>query len=298
MCGDGIVDLGEGCDDGNATSGDGCSDTCAAEVPDPVCGNGTREVGEACDDGNQATGDGCSATCDVESVCGNGTREAGEACDDGNLASGDGCSPTCQVETATACSLVPQGGCGGDTPACDLDEDGSTTCRAVTSQGTSNHHCSTDTACKAGYTCIGDGTPATPWCARFCLADADCLGDGSRCVIGLANEVGDLLNVTVCSNACNPVTQSGCPSGMGCVARSATAGDFTDCRYMGSKLDGQSCTSSAECRPGSDCVTAGGVSTCERYCLVGDDTTCGLGQTCVPFIGNLTIGAVEYGSCE
>jgi len=300
VCGDSIVDSDEGCDDGNNVSGDGCSDTCAAEVANPVCGNGTREVGEACDDGNGSTGDGCSATCVVESVCGNGTREQGEACDDGNTASGDGCSPTCQVESATACALVPQGGCSGATPACDVYDDGHTACRAVTVQGTANNHCTTDTACKAGYTCLGDGVAAnTPWCARFCNVDGDCSpGDGSRCVIGLDDPNGQPLNVKVCSNACDPYEQTGCPTGMGCVGRTATAGDYTDCRYMGTKLDGQTCTSHTECMTGSTCVGSNGVFTCRSFCLVGEPTTCLAGQICVGFAGDMIIGTTEYGTCK
>lgn len=34
----------------------------------PFCGNGLLEVGEGCDDGNAVTGDGCSATCELESA--------------------------------------------------------------------------------------------------------------------------------------------------------------------------------------------------------------------------------------
>lgn len=300
-CGDSIVDVGEGCDDGNNVSGDGCSDTCAAEVANPVCGNGTREVGEACDDGNTSDNDGCSTACNVESVCGNGTREMGEACDDGNVASGDGCSPACEVEGSGACSLVPQGGCSGGTPACDVDDDGDTECRAVTSMGTSNNHCAVDTACKAGYTCIDDGTGIAghqAWCSRFCIADGDCTGTGSRCVLGLTNSGGMPLNVNVCSNACDPYAQTGCPTGMGCIGRTATAGDYTDCRYMGTKLDGQTCTASTECLPGSACVGSNNVYTCHAYCIVGNNNTCDVGETCVGLVGQLTIGATEYGVCN
>jgi cysteine-rich repeat protein len=255
-------------------------------------------AGETCDDGNLTSGDGCDANC-TTTACGNGVPTAGEACDDGNLASGDGCSPACQVENATACGLVPQAGCSGGTPACDVDDNGDTSCRAVTSQGTSNNHCTTDTACKAGYTCLGDGVAShTAWCARFCLADSDCLGTGSRCVIDLANSGGTTIGVTVCSNACDPYAQTGCPTGMGCVGRTATVADYTDCRYMGTKLDGQSCTSHSECLPGSSCVGSAGNTICKSYCIVGNAGSCAAGQTCTPFVGNMTIGTVEYGACN
>ena len=129
-CGDGVKDSGEGCDDGNQVSGDGCSDECSVESANPVCGNGTKEGDEGCDDGNTQDGDGCSASCAVQSLCGNGHKDGSEQCDDGNTASGDGCSPTCQTEASTACSLLPQSGCGGGTPACNLTpaDDGTTAC--------------------------------------------------------------------------------------------------------------------------------------------------------------------------
>ncbi len=298
LCGDAIRDDDEGCDDGNTTSGDGCSEVCAVETTAPACGNGIREVGEACDDGNTAAGDGCSATCSAESVCGNGTREGSEACDDGNTTSGDGCSPSCQTETATACMLVPQAGCAAG-QACDLEDDGDTSCRAVTAQGNSNSHCAVDTACRAGYTCTDDGDPANAsWCARFCITDANCTGTGSRCVFALSSSGGAPLGVDVCSNACDPYAQTGCPSQMGCIARDATAGDYTDCRYLGATPDGSSCTATADCQPGSDCVSAGGVKTCESYCIVGNNATCPQFQTCHAFTHDIVIGTTHYGSCN
>ena len=298
LCGDAIRDDDEGCDDGNTTSGDGCSELCAVETPTPRCGNGVREVGEACDDGNTAAGDGCSAQCTAEAVCGNGTREGSEGCDDGNTASGDGCSPSCQIEAATACMLVPQAGCATH-QACDIQDNADTSCRAVTSQGNSSSHCTSDTACRAGYTCTGDSNPTdAPWCARFCGVDADCTGTGSRCVVALTSSAGVPLGVNVCSNACDPYAQTGCPSQMGCIVRDATAGDFTDCRYLGTALDGHSCASVADCRPGSDCVNAGGVKTCRSYCIVGSNSTCAPSQTCVAFTPDLRIGTIHYGSCN
>lgn len=266
ICGDAILDEGEGCDDGNTASGDGCSASCAVETPAPRCGNAIREVGEACDDGNVTPGDGCSATC--------------------------------QTETTTACTLLPQGGCATG-EACDIEDDGDTACRAVTSQGNSNSHCATDTACRAGYTCTGDGDPAhDAWCARFCEDDADCTGTGSRCLYTLTSNSGAPLDAEICSNACDPYAQTGCPSQMGCVTRDRPAGDFTDCRYMGNTPDGQVCTSYADCRPGSDCVTANGVSRCEQYCIVGSNSTCPQFQTCSAFSPEVVIGSTHYGSCH
>jgi len=298
-CGDGVIAATEGCDDGNKQSGDGCSDDCAVETGDPVCGNGVREVGEGCDDHNNAAGDGCSATCALESACGNGQLEAGETCDDGNKTSGDGCSPTCQQEGAGACALVPQAGCTATSaPACDLTAamDGTTQCRAVTQSGTSNSHCTLATQCKAGYTCTGDHNGNPSWCARFCTDDTDCTGTGSRCVIDLVNGSGATINVSVCSNACDPYGQTGCPTGMGCVLRGDGDGDYTDCLYQGTKLVGESCATARDCSPGNVCATYQGVKTCRATCIVGNASTCSSG-VCSPYQDPVSIGGVNYGAC-
>ncbi len=131
VCGNSVVELGEGCDDGNAVAADGCSDLCVVETgfhctdggvacvdeDDPAtCGDGTVDKYEECDDSNTDASDGCSATCTVEAgwscvggtvcshaddpTCGNGTVADDEECDDSNTDAGDGCSATCTVEDA------------------------------------------------------------------------------------------------------------------------------------------------------------------------------------------------------
>lgn len=81
-------------------------------APPPACGNGSVEVGEGCDDNNLTSNDGCSATCSVEQgftctgmplstctfTCGNGTVSGNEQCDDGNTVNGDSCSALCQYQ--------------------------------------------------------------------------------------------------------------------------------------------------------------------------------------------------------
>jgi cysteine-rich repeat protein len=298
-CGDTIVDGNEGCDDGNRVDGDGCSKDCAVEVSDPVCGNGVREVGEACDDGNGASADGCSSTCTVESVCGNGTREAGEACDDGNVASGDGCSSVCQVETSTACGVIPQTGCSAS-QACDfIDSAGTTGCRAITTSGTADSTCTTDTQCAAGFTCVtAQSSETISICMQFCNTDAQC-GAGARCVFDLTTSNGTPLNVSVCSNACDVLTQTGCATGLSCMPFSDQDGDITNCEEMdGTVLDGQTCVSSNDCLPASACVsTSGGTKRCRELCDV-DNPTCSAGLSCDAFSSPLEVNGLELGSCR
>ena len=201
--------------------------------------------------------------------------------------------------TVTSCTLVPQSGCSGSTPACDVHDDGMTFCRGVTSMGTSNNHCAADTECKTGYSCIDDGvTGHQSWCARFCTQDSGCLGTGSRCVNDLTNGNGDPIGVSVCSNACDPVAQTGCPTGMGCQPYLHSAGNFTDCVYMGNKLDGQVCNSTTECSPGSVCVgNATNGYKCAEVCATNGTNTCASGMTCEGFGTSLTIGTTIYGYC-
>src|SRR5690606_28592558 len=47
--------------------------------------------------------------------------------------------------------------------------------------------------CIAGHVCADNGTGAPPMCHRYCLADTDCVGDGSRCILPLASGVEESL---------------------------------------------------------------------------------------------------------
>ena len=132
-CGNGAIDLGEGCDDRNRNPGDGCGALCQIEAgwlcPTPggactssaACGDGRLASIEACDDGNTAGGDGCAADCKSVDpgyecrvpgrrcvpACGDGMKIGAEACDDGNTTGGDGCSPICVVEAGASCAGTP-----------------------------------------------------------------------------------------------------------------------------------------------------------------------------------------------
>ncbi|MCB9748748.1 MAG: hypothetical protein H6713_01950 [Myxococcales bacterium] len=92
VCGDGELDLGEGCDDGNQEDGDGCDASCALET----CGDGQLDPGEACDDGNDDELDACTSACTL-AACGDGYTQPdnGELCDDGNADDLDACTASC-----------------------------------------------------------------------------------------------------------------------------------------------------------------------------------------------------------
>jgi hypothetical protein len=198
----------------------------------------------------------------------------------------------------TACTLLPQAGCSGGTPACDLTEaeDGTTECRAVTAAGTSDSRCAALTACSAGYSCVGElGIDSA--CMKFCADDTGCSGTGSRCAYGLVADDGDPLDIKVCSNACDPYFSTGCPSGLGCRVIDATDGDYTDCRLMGTKSVGSTCATSDECSPGAFCVNDG-TARCRYYCKLGQPSTCPSTQTCSPLSTTYSIGSTSYGYCH
>ena len=197
-----------------------------------------------------------------------------------------------------SCKLLPQSGCATPTPACDLAaaDDGTLACRAVSANGSTDSRCSSATACLAGYTCLGDlGVDSA--CYRFCGSDADCFGPGGRCVFTLTDGSGAAIDAKVCSNSCTLITQTGCPTGLGCVGFNATTGaDYTDCQLMGTKPDGAICSATQECRNGSVCVQFGGTATCASYCR--DQLDCFTTQQCRAFASPLIIGATTYGFCE
>jgi len=119
-CGNGQLDLSEGCDDGNRAEDDGCSSACQVEpgffcdgAPSTCfdsCGNGIIDNGEDCDgavlggatcasaDARFTAGQlGCTAQCRFNFIactsldCGDGIMDSGEECDDGNDDSTDAC---------------------------------------------------------------------------------------------------------------------------------------------------------------------------------------------------------------
>lgn len=88
-----------------------------AGPPAPVCGNSVVEAGEGCDDGNALTescayGQTSCTVCDmscqngpgvVTGYCGDGQKNGPEACDDGNQVAHDGCENNCTVTLRWVC---------------------------------------------------------------------------------------------------------------------------------------------------------------------------------------------------
>ena len=112
ICGDTKVGPGEGCDDGNLDDADECTNACALAT----CGDGIASVSELCDDGNADDTDLCTSACTPAS-CGDGFTQpvAGEACDDGNAnADNADCTTLCNLAICGD-SLLHDQGQGGET---------------------------------------------------------------------------------------------------------------------------------------------------------------------------------------
>jgi len=229
-CGDGVLDLGEGCDDGNTTNGDGCNFLCQVEAnwkcPTPgkpceflgVCGNGVLTSNKECDDSNTNSNDGCSSTCKLEPgwscrvagkpcapTCGDGEVRLGKQCDDGNTANDDGCSSTCQTEPGWSCtgspSVCTKGECGNGIveagEGCDCGKDPTNFPTGCTGpNGLFNGDGSgCSKTCTVEPICRGtDGTGPTHACASTC-------GNGNV-ETGEDCDDGNQIDGDGCSKAC------------------------------------------------------------------------------------------------
>jgi MYXO-CTERM domain-containing protein len=146
-----------------------------------VCGNGIIEAGEGCDDGlgNSDTGV-CLTTC-VAAQCGDGFLLDGfEECDDANLEAGDGCASDCSIETGetdTDTEADSSGDTAGSGDSGDTDTQGTgtgstmtgasattpTTTTAPTSDGSDTDNGGSGDDDDSGCGCRSSGGPAAIW---------------------------------------------------------------------------------------------------------------------------------------
>lgn len=183
------------------------------------------------------------------------------------------------------CRLVsPQCGCAAG-EGCTLNDASERVCEP-SGPGGEGADCSVD-ACQPGFVC-GEG-PDYDVCLRFCADDTDCVGgEGSRCLI-------DFGVARACTTACDPVANTGCPSGAGCtiVQTAPGSGDyFINCRPAGAAATGDVCGNELDCEGGNSCRSAAGPRRCTAWCRT--DADCGSGETCV---FELTVGTTTYGRC-
>ncbi len=224
VCGNGVVELGEGCDDGaDNGAGQACDATCQPHAV--VCGNGVVDPGEACDDGpDNADTNSCTADC-TNNLCGDGKVGPGEGCDDGNAIDDDACTNACALSTCGDGELAPGEQCD------DGDRDDTNTCTTAC----------TAAICSDGFVQPGIGEQCDAGadnaddaaCTNACQ-DAVC-GDGlvwssdggaESCDNGANNGAGKACNAQCQSNVCGdgdpspdqPCDDGNKESGDGCSA--------------------------------------------------------------------------------
>jgi cysteine-rich repeat protein len=315
MCGNGSLEVSgvfpEECDDGNIANGDGCSASCFIELA--RCGDGVRQGDEECDDGDREPGDGCNANCQTESPDGGEVADGrdGETIDgrdgetvegvdgefveglDGELSDSDVLDVPDGWECHDpVCDLAPQCGCG-EGRKCTLVA-GSRSCAAAgfLSEGRT---CASDMECAEALMCSGARNSSESLCYRFCGDDTDCVGAGSRCVVGVSTGGAPIPGVTLCSLHCDPSNTFACPLGTGCKIWSYEGEYLTDCGGpVGLGHVGRDCSSDADCAPGYFC--APGFPTCLQYCTLPEGY-CEGGYPCTEFDPPVRIGTQRIGYC-
>ncbi len=290
VCGDGVVQAGEGCDDGNLSAGDGCAPSCTPEAGytcvdspsacSPTCGDGVVIAPEQCDDGNLTSNDGCGPTCTTDvgwtctgapstctQTCGDGITAPGEECDDGNLVSGDGCDANCRFT-----------GCG-------------------------NGIVTVGEACDDGNTANGD------CCSSLCQLDVPgtaCTSDGNVCTDDVCNATGTCVhgaNTAPCADDGNVCTNDVCSGGT-CTHPPNTAPCANDGNVCTNDVcSGGTCTHPPNTAPCSDGNLCTQTDTCSNGVCVGSNPIvctasdqCHLAGTCAPATGICSNPAKANGS--
>ena len=198
---------------------------------------------------------------------------------------------------------LPQCGCAAG-KAHVLTSQGARTCN-LAGKATWGTECTAGNRCEAGLACLTTGPTGT--CFKFCDSDKQCTAPGGLCVVTLidANQ-NPILDATLCSPNCSPITNLGCPvAGTSCsVAQEPTGAQrfFTMCDGAGAGAQGSSCAADADCAATYGCFTnAQQQKKCMKWCDASKNACAG-GLSCAPLsdgLGNdVVIGNVTYGVCQ
>ncbi len=273
LCGNSVLNLGEGCDDGDTDDGDGCSSACLVEDGLACNTSAPGETGsDSCASGNCDTlGNAAPGVCEPLLACGNGILEAGEGCDDGNTSSSDGCDASCLIEDSSACSVDAAGETGNASCAsgnCDtLGNAAPGVCEPLLTCG--NGILEAGEGCDDGNLGNGDN------CDSSCLIE-----DSLACNVDVAGETGNAScasgNCDTLGNAAPGVCEPLLACGNGVLEASEGCDD-------GNTSNNDGCDSSCRAELGAACNedSAGAVG----------DSSCASGNC--DLIGNASPGVCE-----
>lgn len=186
----------------------------------------------------------------------------------------------------TPCRLLPpQCGCHAG-QAC-YPVAGEPTCLVEGTAGDGDV-CGSTTYCAAALSCVVAAGDAYGTCRPYCAAPSDCAA-GARCLAAVARPPG----VGFCEQVCDPLTNTGCPTGLGCYVAGAMTADGMSviawsCNVPGTRVAGAACLAPNDCAPTLAC----GGGSCRALCRPGD--TCDGGTTCT---ATITVGTVGIGLC-
>ncbi|MBW2262235.1 MAG: hypothetical protein JRG91_09705 [Deltaproteobacteria bacterium] len=170
--------------------------------------------------------------------------------------------------------------------------------------GTSSSLCTSEAGCAIGTQCIelfGESTSPESMCYAFCNSETDCPTDASVCLSFFTTETYP----KVCSHACNPISNSGCPSGTKCQLLTLTTSgtDLTDCTAdMGYVSAGGYCAAEEDCSAGTFCAVS--INECIAMCTYSSGPECTGFEICNLFQDEygtdvmITLDGVSYGYCR
>lgn len=212
-----------------------------------------------------------------------------------SMMSSSAADPNCSEQP---CKLTsPQCGCSPDRQ-CSVNAMGDREC-IVKGTAPIGASCGS-TECVPGAMCVGP-TSTSLSCLEFCDDNSDCTGPGGICYFTLDDGSGGMVpGVKLCSQNCDPTTNSGCASGLGCqvVRDMATNQVFTFCAQAGTGGDTAACVNGfTDCKAQFGCFNNGTSDICLQWCTIGG-AACPGGLTCYSLQTPLIVGATEYGVCN
>ncbi len=191
------------------------------------------------------------------------------------------------------CGLDPQCGCASK-QTCEVTNfnTGATSCVASGAQSRGGP-CTSTGNCTEGLTCVAGA--CRPYCAN---AGKKCLTPGTGECVQLMNGSTAIPNDKVCTVTCDLLRASTVCGSNNCTYYQDV--DETDCIASGPVKEYGDCSVNY-CAQGLVCATSSLLSECMKWCRVGKNLDCGLGQTCknvlgasAPFINGYTYGLCDY----
>lgn len=231
---------------------DVCEDVCGAPL---VC------VAGRCRQSCEATACAPGMSCGAELVCARSDATPGDA--GAADASSDASAGDAGTGDAGACSEpcdpVRQCGCGAGM-RCGVVA-GALGCLAAGGTAVVGAACDAEGDCAPGTGCHGGR------CLEYCDDASDCDAADVYCGTTSASGASPPAGVRLCSEACDPTTQTGCVAGACSVAILAEpVGASSWCRDVGSSAAGEACEADLECAAGTICELSPARGT-GRYCL-------------------------------